>query len=91
MLKKIRLFSAGMLVVAGLVFASAEAFSPAVASNQTGVGCCKGLGSCPGGQECKSVANLNCPPENPPYTGMCQTPAGSPQVPEIIWVNAGAQ
>lgn len=85
MLKNIRTFAAGMLVVAGLVFASAEAFSPAVAARQNGVGCCKGVGSCPGGQECDStLSTAGCGAENPPYTGRCRTPVGTPEVPDVV-------
>ena len=71
MLKKIQIFGSALFVVAGLVFASAEALRP-VAAAQTGHGCCIRAGDCAGGLVCGAIPdNVTCPVQNPQYTGYC--------------------
>jgi len=76
MLRKLRLFGAGLFVLGAITFAATQAVTPVEA--QTGYGCCVfKTGDCPGGMKCIGPPT-NCPPQNPPYAGVCKVDNGTP-------------
>ena len=72
--KRIQMFGAGLLVMAGLVFGSMEALTPvAEASQQPAYTCCYVHNDCPSGFTCADKSSdVSCPVSVPAYSKYCK-------------------
>lgn len=76
--KRIQMFGAGLLVMAGLVFASAEAIKPVGAAQQPAYTCCVYTNNCPKGFTCvDKTSDIGCPVATPAYTKYCAPVGGT--------------
>lgn len=83
MLKRIQMFGAVLLVLAGLALASMEVVTPVVeARQQPSFTCCRVAENCAPGYSCETLeSGVTCPAESVPYSRYCKVVSGGAVIP----------